>query len=85
MVTIPGLTQGRIVQNISTFLDLGQRGQMGWTGSVQTLELRTHLDKPYLHFADDQRTCTTIMVTHWNEEDCQELEVGDIFLFYKVV
>lgn len=74
------LTKGHVVQNITAFVDMSVKDQLRAIGTVQRIRFKEHMDKPYLHFTDDSRTCMSVFVTHWNEEECIELEVGSLLL-----
>ena len=70
------LASGHIVQNVTAFLD--SKDQLRWIGRVQRIRVRQVMDRPHLHFTDDRRPCVSVLVTHWNEEECSELEVNSL-------
>ena len=68
--------QGTIVENLEALIQEGdRRRQTSFLGRVDDLKLVTRSDRPYLHFIAQENNFTTLAVTHWNEESCQDIEV----------
>ena len=68
--------QGTIVENLEVLIqESDRRRQASFLGCVDDLKLVTRSDKPYLHFIAQENSFTTLAVTHWNEESCQDIEV----------
>ena len=68
--------QGTIVENLEALIqESDRRRQTSFLGRVDDLKLVTRSDRPYLHFIAQENNFTTLAVTHWNEESCQDIEV----------
>ena len=68
--------QGTIVENLEVLIqESDRRRQASFLGCVDDLKLVTRSDRSYLHFIAQENNFTTLAVTHWNEESCQDIEV----------
>ena len=78
------LSGAKIVTDLEGFLGLESHEASGFFGHLDRISYPTILGKPCIHFESTKQRCATVLVTHFEDEKCEELKVMFLTFFLKL-